>query len=384
QLVRWIGRRSLRFGKTHGTGAPLVIRRQPFNCPSELLTVAKGVYDTGIVEKAIDEGARESGVLHIRLVQVLAPSDEHHVVVWPCGNSHEPALLGSKDITTSDGERCWTVTFSPEQLGRAAVAAITFRGHCLGYSVLGDLADLLAWCNELPEHAHRVAALVRWFRLPVLLRDSPRRAPVFSEFARSNPVAVLSAWLQGDNLPGGLVHDNTFERRQIEMTQLRELFLGWTPDQEQAEAIVRSMTDGNEDPLGDVVLKLFADLPLLTGHLMRLWLRTHGTPQSCPLSFYTNTIRCHFANVVGKRGAAITTDDLLLRAAETMRAGPQARPDEYFVRQAIGDPAIATLTGGELTREQTCNLSSALQVASFREYLAMRVLEEIEKGVEPS
>jgi hypothetical protein len=180
------------------------------------------------------------------------------------------------------------------------------------------------------------------------------------------------------------VHDSTFERRQIEMAQIRELLLGWTPDQEQAEAIVRSMTDGNEDPLGDVVLKLFSDLPLLTGHLMRFWLRTHGTPRGCSLSFYMNMIRCHFANVVGKRGAAMTTDDLLLRAAETMRAGPQARPDDYFVRQAIGDPAIATITGGELTREQTGNLSNALQLAPFREYLAMRILEEIEKGVEPS
>lgn len=384
QPVRWIGRRSLRLGQPHGTGAPLVIRQQPFNCPSDLLTIAKGVYDTGVCESAIDDQAHENGVFPIRLVQECALSDEHRVVLWPCGTPDEPTVFGREAIATDNGGRCWSITCSPEQFGRATVAAVTFRGHWLGCSVLGDPADLLAWCNDAPDHAHRVASLVRWFRLPILLRDSPRSAPVFSEFARNYPAAVLSAWLKGDSLPCGLVHDNSFERRQIEMAQIREIFLGWTPNQEQATAIVHSMADSNEDPLGDVVLKVLSDLPLLTGQIMRLWLRTHGTPQGYPLSFYMNVIRCHFTNAVGKRGASITTDELLLRAAETMRAGLRAPADEFFVRQAIGDRAIATLAGGTLTREETSNLSNALQVASFREYLAMRVLEELEKGDAPS
>jgi len=383
--VRWIGRRSVRLGKTYGTGAPLVIRRQPFNCPSDLLTIAKGVYDTGVCGSAIDDQAHENGVFHIRLVQACAVSDEHRVVLWPCGDPDEPITFSREAIATDNGGRCWSITCPPEKLGRAAVAAIAFRGHWLGYSCVGDPADLLAWCNDAPDHAHRIAALVRWFRLPILLRDSPQGAPLFSEFARNNPVAVLSAWLQGYSLPCGLVHDNSVERRQIEMTQLRELFLGWTPNQEQATAIVHSMADNDEDPLGHGVLELFGDLPLLAGHIMRLWLRTHGTPQGCPLSKYVDVIRLQFvAKFVNEGGASITTADLLLRAAETMRADPQAPADEYFVRQAIVDPAIATLAGGTLTREQTSNLSNALQLASFREYLAMRVLEEIGKGDAPS
>jgi hypothetical protein len=74
--------------------------------------------------------------------------------------------------------------------------------------------------------------------------------------------------------------------------------------------------------------------------------------------------------------------DLLLRAAESMKAGPQATADEHFVQHAIINPAIQTLRGSALTAVERTNLAVALQVASFRQYLAMCVLNDVERELQ--
>jgi hypothetical protein len=190
----------------------------------------------------------------------------------------------------------------------------------------------------------------------------------------------MAGWLGSQGLPHSLAHDDAFDRRQLEATQLRELYLGWSPTPEQAQDIVTTLGHHADDPLGDVVLSLLTELPLVTGHIILHWLKARGTPQKCPVPFYMNVLRHQVASkYLNGRTTSRQMEELLLKAAESMKAGPQATADEHFVQHAIVRPAIQTLWGGSMTAVELSNLAVAFQVASFRQYLAMCVLTEVER-----
>jgi len=382
RLLRWIGQRAAPFGRTYGMGAPLVVRTQPYNSSSDLLTIAKGIEDCGVIESMhVDsDGGNDC---HLLLSRPISLSPDHCVIAWPCGDNHEAAVIDHSNIQVQEDGRHWVVTCSPCRLSDNSVVAIAFEGQWLGSACCGDVLDLLRQISELQENKHLVASLVCWLRLPVLLRSRSVEAPAFTSFSHAHPEAVLSSWLGGRGLPHSLAYDEGFDRRQLEATQLRELYLGWIPTSEQAQGIVSALGRSDIDPLGDVVLLLQADLPLVTGHIIRHWLTERGTPQNCHVTFYMNALR---HQLVSKHLNGRTTPrqmgDLLLRAAESMKAGPQATADDHFVQHAIVNPAIQTLRGGSLTVVERTNLSVALQVASFRQYLAMCVLNDVERELQ--
>jgi hypothetical protein len=149
---------------------------------------------------------------------------------------------------------------------------------------------------------------------------------------------------------------------------------------EQAQNIVTALGHNAADPLGDIVLALLTDLPLVTGHVMLQWLKVRGTPSKYPVSFYMNVLRHQVASrYLNGRTTPRQMEELLLKAAESMKAGPQATADEHFVQHAIVGPAIQTLRGGTMTAVEQSNLAVAIHVASFRQYLALCVLNEVER-----
>jgi len=302
------------------------------------------------------------------------------VVAWPCGEHNEPRVIDRDNITPVD-RRTWKVALPRCDDGEKPIVAISFKGRWLGSATTGHTLHLLHSLSDLAQDKHLVASLVRWFRLPVLLCDHRRDVPAFSEFAHVYPDAVLTAWVKPEALPHSLKHDEGFDRRQIEVVQLRDLYLGWSPNVEQVRGIVNALADSEQDPLGDVVIKLLLELPLVTGHIMKQWLADVGPPQNAPLRFYLNALRMHFGpKLTQNRRPEDQEIDPLLRAAKNMNVGPKASADEFFVKNAIADPAIATLAGHALTMIEKTNLAVAMQLAPFRQYLAARLMEEIEKG----
>jgi hypothetical protein len=380
RLLRWIRNRAGPFGRTYGMGAPLVVRSQPYNSCSDLLTIAKAIVDGGIVESVkLDEGG--SGDFHLVLSRQMSLSPDHCIIAWPCGEDREAVLIDHSNVEI-EGRR-WVVTASPYRLDVNSVVAIAYKGNWLGSAIHGDVLELLRRSSVLSENMHLVASLVRWFRLPVLLRDRPNDDPAFANFAHSHPEAVMAAWLGTRGLPYSLTHDNTFDRRQLEATQLRELYLGWSPTSEQAHNIVVTLGHNVTDPLGDVVLSLFAELPLITGQIILHWLKAQGTPENYPLTRYMSLLRYQVApKYLNGRTTTRQMEELRLKAAESMKAGPQATADEHFVQHAIVGPALRTLRGGSLALVERNNLAVAIHVASFRQYLAMCVLTEVERELQ--
>jgi len=381
RLLKWLGQRAAPLGRVHGMGAPLVVRSQPYNCDSELLTIARGCTNGGII-KGVEFENDGAETLQIHLTRPLELSTDHFVVAWPCGDDNEPLLIDSQNITSSDDRRTWSVVSSPCGIGEKSVVAVSFKGRWLGSATAGDTLNLLYSLTDFCQNRHLVASLVRWFRLPVLLSDRGRDTPAFADFAHSHPDAVLAAWVGTEGLPHSLKHDEGFDRRQVESVQLRDLYLGWRPDSQQVGQVVEALGINEQDPLGDVAIKLLLELPLVTGHIMKDWLADVGPPQNAPLKFYLSILRTQFGQkLIKNRTASGDQDsDPLLRAARNMNVGPKASADEFFVKNAIADPAVATLSGHTLTGIEKNNLAVAMQLAPFRQYLASRVLDEIEKG----
>ena len=379
RLLRWIGQRAAPIGRTHGMGAPLVVRTQPYNSSSDLLTIAKGTEDCGVIER-LQVNSVDGDICHLHLPRPISLSPDHCVIAWPCRDNFEAAVIDHSNIQEQEDGRLWEVACSPCRLDDNSVVAIAFKGQWLGSACRGNALDLLTQLSELQENRHLVASLVRWFRMPILLRRRDREVPAFASFSHAHPEAVLSGWLGNQGLPHSLIYDEGFDRLQLEATQLRELYLGWMPTVDQSLGIVSALGRNEIDPLGDVVLLLQAELPLVTGHIIRHWLSARGTPQNCPVPFYLNALRHQLATKHLKgRTTARQMGDLLLRAAESMKAGPQAAADDHFVQHAIVNPAIKTLRGGSMTAVERTNLAVALQVASFRQYLALCVFDEVER-----
>ncbi|WP_417385358.1 hypothetical protein [Gimesia sp.] len=382
RLLKWLGQRAAPLGRVHGIGAPLVVRSQPYNCDSELLTIARGCTNGGII-KGVEFEHDGAESLQIQLTRPLELSTEHCVIAWPCGDHNEPLMIDPQNITSSDSRRTWSVVSSPCGVGKKSIVAISFKGRWLGSATADDPLNLLHSLADFSQNKHLVASLVRWFRLPILLSDQGRDVPTFANFAHKCPDAVLTAWISAEGLPHSLKHDEGFDRHQVESVQLRDLYLGWIPDSNQVSQIIEALGTNEQDPLGDVVIKLLLELPLVTGHIMKHWLADVGPPQNMPLKFYLDKVlRPQFGQKLNKSGKSnrMQDSDPLSRAASNMNVGPNASADEFFVKNAIADPAISTLSGHTLTGIEKSNLAVAMQLAPFRQYLASRVLDEIEKG----
>jgi hypothetical protein len=288
RLLRWIGNRASPFGRTFGMGAPLVVRSQPYNSSSDLLPISKAIAEGGVVEAVNVEGVG-SNTFYLALSRPIALSPEHCVIVWPCGDSREAAIIDHNTIEVLDEGRRWIVSTLPHRLNEHSVVAVAFRGRWLGSAGVGDGLSLFEQLSDLNENRHLVASLVRWFRLPVLLRNRSADAPAFTSFAHLYPGAVMAGWLGSQGLPHFLAHDDAFDRRQLEATQLRELYLGWSPTPEQTQNIVATLGRNADDPLGDVVLSLLTELPLVTGHIILQWLKARGTPQKVSVHQHHNS-----------------------------------------------------------------------------------------------
>jgi len=387
RFLRWLGQRAAPLGHVYGMGAPLFVRRQRYNCPSELITIAKGVSNGGIVDRVdVDEGNGDA--CQLLLAGSLCPSEHHSIVIWPGADTSEPVFVDHTNIETWDNGRRWSVACPSSCINKWSVVAVAYKGCWLGGAPVRDAIDLFGLLEGCLENRLLVASLIRWFQLPVLLRDRPKGEPEFATFAQTYPEAVLAGYLTSGGLPHVLTHDDGFDRRQIEASQLRELFLAWCPTSEQAQAIVEALATNENDPLGDVVLQLLVDLPLLTGHIMRRWLQMTGAPEGRPVPFYMQVLRHHpklrsELTVRDEEGKPLETlEEILQAVTRKMPVGQRAQADEYFVEHAIVEPAIRTLHNHPLTQDEKSNLAVALQIAPFRQYLALRVLDEIEKGLQ--
>lgn len=310
----------------------------------------------------------------------MLPCNDHGVLFWPSGG--EPDFVPAADLVISHAiqGRRWRFERAVEGDGGAALLAVSFKGRLLGSGWIGDLPLFLSELCGIAEHSSRLlaAALVRWCEIPVLLRARAADSPAFMEFARLYPEAVFAGWLTADGLPEALSYNTSFQRRQIEWSQLRSLYVDWEPDAEQCAKIVEVVAAPKAvNPLFDVLLKLVLDFPKLAGKLALQWVDENGLPcrhELIPVFF--EGLRRNLG-LVERNGKPMDLEALLERAANALRVEPNESADTYFVRH-IADTATTRSNDSFPRKAQLDNFQVASHVAPFRQYLAQRVLANLE------
>ena len=203
--------------------------------------------------------------------------------------------------------------------------------------------------------------------------------PILAGFAERHPLELIAAWFFDDGLdPFGLSHDDSAERREADRSVLRTLLIGWKPDQDATRSILARLKVNNpKDPHTELIDTLLPHDPLLVGNMLK--------------QVWSNRTQCERRRLRAWRGHVVGIDrvqgdqllyqkqceSLLNAAAHHLRLDPRTGIDENFVK-GVADTAIEAFKGRPIRDFQVANLATALEVGSFRQYLGMRVLEELE------
>ena len=168
-------------------GAPLQARR-PAAPNRPPLGLSGPVVQRGVVA-SVNVGANE---LEIVLARPIEPRKHHKVVLW--APTEDPVLV-APTVVPNDPKR-WRVPLSGNGISQVAALAVAFRGAWIGGQCLNAQAlDGTILNTAEPRYSHRLhAALLRWFRIPVL------QSPLFERLRMSvckHPVDYIQAWSPG-------------------------------------------------------------------------------------------------------------------------------------------------------------------------------------------
>ena len=374
----WQGRSARGLGRLTGLGGPLVARRQPYNCADDILSIASAVLDQGLMKCA--ELTAEASLLRLSFYRPIEPTPDYEVlIVNAAGEIHR---VTHERISVLGPLSDWCLESEAEE-GAALFACLAFRGGCLGSRWIGRLGSLVEGWVESAADPLAIAASARWGLFPIALRERSSSDFIFESFLRSYPAEVLSAWLLDEGLPEGLEPQERAEVTEARFAAFRQMAEEWTPAPEQVRAIIECLGKSHpEMPLVEAIPMVLAIAPLFAARLLTVWLREiEPKPQGMSAKQFLVQFR-NFAQAQstgsGSKGPDAFEGEFLGAAARKMGgANRDSSVDETFVEVGIADPAVASLRGAKLSAIQRENLAQAMQIASFREYLGMRVLREL-------
>ena len=369
---RRLGQTARPLGMLAGTGAPLVLRDRPYNCTEDVLQLASGAIDFGVLHRL--EFDPPSGRYRLWLHNAIEPGPNHTVVCWSArqGVRQVPA----SDIHARDEGLLWEVCCPWHDDPEPVICAVAYEGGRRGFAWMGHWDRFFSppTASAPPQDALRAAALIRWHRLPVLLPDRRTRQPLFQNFARRFPAEVLSVWLFDSGLSGlDLSFEETPERRDADWSGLRRIYGDWRPDQDQLASILTLFRQVRpKDPLGALVEWLLPEDPLLAGRI--LWLARSGVARQRLREWRGALAGCPVKDALLRQKEI----DACEEAAGTMRTDARCNLDPVFVKSVV-DKALTALRDRRLTPSAANNLAVASGVGSFRHYLGLRVLSELER-----
>jgi hypothetical protein len=395
-----VGKRPQPLGKLGGIGAPLVVRRAPYNDSVDIYRLADAVIDHGIVRYVECPGGDQA--YQVSLSRPIFPGPEHRVVFWSFRRGI--GMVESNRIEIIDEGRIWRIPWAARDSAEPAVVAVAYQGSwrgsgwtCALDQLLPDagrnaadpaetatllplyLAAVMGEATGSPVDARQTAGLLRWCHFPLLLCSwELGHRPLFEPFVRRHVADFLAVWLFDKGLEGlGLNFDDDADHYRANWAALRALFEGWQPSSDELEAIILELfaKEKPAEPLLVLTRRLLPQDPLLAGKLVLPWLKTHGPPPS------VQTTAADYLRMLRRMAAGLPSnaldaqvyqrqDEVLMQAAQTMGV------DSNFA-YATAERAVNVLQTSTLKEMDAINLAVALQVGSFRHYLGLRVLEKV-------
>ena len=245
-------------GSLGGFGAPLAVRKGPYNSEGDVLLISSRVVNPGIVQRV--EFTNEE--IRITLRRPITPDNNYNICLWYF--PEEPVFVDAGELS---------VSASTWALRNAATAetiiAVAYNGTRIG-----------AWWPQLlpqpgadsPLPVARLAALLRWMHLPLL--DTTFRSTLTAWIQRS-PVAFLAGWLLEQDLPGNL---NATPVSEEWLSVVRQYFLDWQPTEREAKEFIALFASATplppEIPATQALLRVD---PVLMARLLMQVLPTDST-----------------------------------------------------------------------------------------------------------
>ncbi|MDQ3010127.1 MAG: hypothetical protein M3X11_05435 [Acidobacteriota bacterium] len=344
----------------NGLGAPLTVKCGPFDNPTDEFRIAASVIDHGIIEAVVCEslGDGAARVLRLKVANRAEPSDKHFIVWW---NENGEVGRLAPDYCDDAEDGWWWVCKVPDAVSRFIAVAIARDGLRIGAWWQDDWVALLSPVME--GEPLMAAALMRWFRLPVLGQAA---STIVRRNCRKYAPEFLSAWLKDYGLPEWLRFESSGDRWPV---AARALFHQWWPDAEAAGRVLMTLANAvTMDDLNENLLEVSRLLCWLDPLLLAAILRT-GKEQV--LLGSPSELRMRLAGCQTRPECDARKQALLAECAEELVV------DRSAIQAGLLDCAARWLGGYELHPHEECNLALAAQNENARLLVALHLLERI-------
>lgn len=390
----WSRPRGLR--KLGGYGAPLEVRA-PYNPTDDgsSLVIASEVCDTGVLTGVLRS---VGGELCLRFRDILEPGSGHEIILWSIGAL--PRTFRAADVVIQQGDD-WRLR-GVDYPARHFCVAVSYDGDLIG-AWWPDRAARIS--VEDAESALTIAAMLRWIHAPIM---SSGWLNEVQAFAQQYPAQVLSAWFREEGLPNGLV--NRVASSELWGAVVREVFVGWAPDQATAQAVIHALGEGDsdEDRVSDSLYLLLREAPLLMGRVARAWLEPAGGADQRQTARdglrLVERLRLLVADVPEE---SVSPFEVELWQNGELDEEPQSKPltrsekqqaeqdkgrelldnaasamgvDSGYLDNGVIGKVLGPLDYAQLDNMNRNNAETALNIQPFRELLGLRILASLTNG----
>ncbi len=360
-----------------GIGNPLTLRSGPYNSLGDAITISESVIDPGLIseiEILPSVKSYEEKLLKLKLFHSIELDPNHHIVWWDMsGAIHN---LPSEKIFVEE-KTSWVLNFE-QDFSKPIAIAIAYNGVRLGswWSIEPDWTCLILEISE--ENSKLVAALIRWFHLPIL---SKLAIPAIQSLAKSYPKSILLAWLHNTGLPAFL---SVPDLDDSWLAAVRILFQSYMPRKNDGKEIVEAFSNYDEsntessflvEALQKFIFLFMRVDPLLMGKIIIAWLNDFYFPKFGKLGT-KNMLQKIYFNIaeledLSERGFRTKQKSILQEISETMKLDPN------FIQIGLINRAIDSFMGKHLQPFDEANIALATSVEPFRRLLTIQILENI-------
>ncbi|MGZ3627274.1 MAG: hypothetical protein ACXWPS_03775 [Ktedonobacteraceae bacterium] len=369
----WIGRPQLTprsIGSLAGLGAPIRLRRGPYNAIEPDIPLVCEVMNRGIIADTVQRNELDATTYNLHLTYPVELDEQHEVVIWDeIGQLH----IGNPDFMLVQQRHSTTwVLELPETAARPLIIAIAYQGVRLGAWWDSNWTYMLL---QQTQDVKTKATMLRWFQLPILSDHSRAQVRQFVErFGRT----ILPIWLSDAPLQDNLRWTDTDDQW---LTSVRTLFSRWKPNEMSARQLVTQL-GGTDENLVELIFRTAWRLlrvdPLLMGKVIQPFVLNVYLPQFGP-----SETRKLFRNLLSMLAEVANENDLYQKKTDLMKAisDTMGYVDLNFIRRGLLDPALSAFSSKGIEPIQENNLALALSIEPFRRLLAMSVLERIEQSL---
>ncbi len=352
-----------------GFGAPLQLCEGAYNHYQEPRVLASEVTDHGILTSVeVDAISHPTRTVALQLSRSIEADAQYSIQWWDQNGTFQTL---APECCERQGQAMWWLASVGAGLTEPLAVALAYNGLRLGSWWSTHWHTHLRQPMRQPPQT--VAALLRWFHLPLLghtFQEAVHR------FAFTYPGETLAAWVSESGLPRPLLWSEVDDGW---LSAVRAIFWPGPPATAPIGQIIAPLLpeDGGQNPqefLPALAWKLLRVSPLLMGLVVKRWVGEEGIPRwgASNVRALLHQLRDDMAEATSSFHLPGDRARLLDQVAVTMSVDPA------FVERALIKRALSLFQGQATSHLDQENLAVAMNIEPFRRLLGVRVLEVIE------